>query len=295
MSTQFNYDEKNEKFEKLLDKLSNNISSEESYREIIDLFSDYSKVSNVRFSYSFLTGYVLEKNSNESSFEERFQLIADNLFMIFYLVKEDEKYKETELPKFVYKLMDHANLELIRLGYFEKNFIELSTLNASLEEKYRESATQYEELTKKYDENSKLSSSLSERYQKIAYRINSINKNVNSQRNQYITILGIFASIVITVFAGLSISSSIITSVHNSAVAKLCFFSCLTGFIVFNILVALFCFLTKINNIGLGNKYWILVIVFNIFMIIGAFGSIWAAFSVPVSDIGFSFFFKSTP
>lgn len=277
MSTQFNYDEKNEKFEKLLNKLSNNISSEEGYKEIIDLFSDYCEVSNVRFSYSFLTGYVLGRNS-ESSFEERFQLIADNLLSIFYIVKDDEKYKETELPKFVYKLMDHANLELTRLGYFKKNFIELSKLTTRLERKYRKSSTQYDELTKKYDENSKLSSSLSERYQKIAYKINSINKNVNSQRNQYITILGIFASIVITVFAGLSISSSIITSVHNSAVAKLCFFSCLTGFIVFNILVALFCFLTKINNIGLGYKYWILIIVFNIFMAIGAIGSIWAAF-----------------
>ena len=142
MSTQINYDEKNEKFEKLLDKLSNNISLEEDYREIIELFSDYCKVSNVRFSYSFLTGYVLERNTNESSFGERFQLIADNLSMIFDIVKDDDRYKETELPKFVYKLMDHANLELTRLGYFEKNFIELSTLNARLERKYRKSFTQ---------------------------------------------------------------------------------------------------------------------------------------------------------
>ena len=248
MSTQFNYDEKNEKFEKLLNKLSNNISSEEGYKEIIDLFSDYCEVSNVRFSYSFLTGYVLGRNS-ESSFEERFQLIADNLLSIFYIVKDDEKYKETELPKFVYKLMDHANLELTRLGYFERNFFKLQKLNKEL----------------------------SENYKKISNEIITVNQSINSQRNQHITILGIFASIVITVFAGLSISSSIITSVHNSAVAKLCFFSCLTGFIVFNILVALFCFLTKINNIGLGYKYWILIIVFNIFMAIGAVGSIWAA------------------
>ena len=266
MSTPFNYDEKNEKLEKLLDLLSTNISTQEDCEKVIDLFDAYHK-SKIRHSYSFVTSYVLERDKKDGSFSEQFQLIAANLSMVLDVIKGDARYADGDLLKFIYKLMDHANLELTRLGYFERKFFQLHKLNKEL----------------------------SENYKKTSNELTTVNQSINSQRNQYITILGIFASIVITVFAGLSISSSIITSVHNSAVAKLCFFSCLTGFIVFNILVALFCFLTKINNIGLGNKYWILVIVFNIFMIIGAFGSIWAAFSVPVSDIGFSFFFKSTP
>lgn len=236
-----------------------------------------------RHSYSELSKFLLKSQTED--FHDQFVILVDRLRKLKEILDKQQgkstEFDSEELRKGVAKLYDHVNLELIRMDYFTYRF---NDLYKSIDDAKKLMSDSIKEVT-----------DISERSTKAEEKIEEIKQETFRSRNQYITILGIFASIVITVFAGLSISSSIITSVHNSAVAKLCFFSCLTGFIVFNILVALFCFLTKINNIGLGNKYWILVIVFNIFMIIGAFGSIWAAFSVPVSDIGFSFFFKSTP
>ena len=88
MPTPFNYDEKNEKLEKLLDLLSTNIFTQEDYENVIKLFDDYHK-SNIRHSYSFVTSYVLERDNNDGSFSEQFQLIADNLAMVLDVLRDD--------------------------------------------------------------------------------------------------------------------------------------------------------------------------------------------------------------
>lgn len=245
------------------------ISNLEFSREQAKLALEKIKViysNGFRHSYSELSKFLL-KNQTED-FHDQFVILVDRLRKLKETLDKQQgkssEFDSEELRKGVAKLYDHVNLELIRMDYFTYRF---NDIYQSIDEAKKLMSDSIKEVTE-----------ISERSTKAEEKIEEIKQETFRSRNQYITILGIFASIVITVFAGLSISSSIITSVHNSAVAKLCFFSCLTGFIVFNILVALFCFLTKINNIGLGYKYWILIIVFNIFMAIGAVGSIWAAF-----------------
>ena len=245
------------------------ISSLEFSREQAKLALEKIKIiysNGFRHSYSELSKFLLKTQTED--FHDQFVILVDRLRTLKEsLDKQKGKGSDLdtdELRKGVAKLYDHVNLELIRIDYFTYKFNDIGQT--------------LEQANNSINLLTETSNDVANSVIDLERRFDNVKDEIEAQRNQYITILGIFASIVITVFAGLSISSSIITSVHNSAVAKLCFFSCLTGFIVFNILVALFCFLTKINNIGLGYKYWILIIVFNIFMAIGALGSIWAAF-----------------
>lgn len=81
---------------------------------------------------------------------------------------------------------------------------------------------------------------------KIRIEIDSVNSEAKQIQTQYITILGIFASIVMAFVGGLTFSTSVLSHMHEVSIYRLVFVICCIGFLIFNSLFALFGFILRI-------------------------------------------------
>ncbi|GAA8950039.1 hypothetical protein HpEKB32_09060 [Helicobacter pylori] len=92
------------------------------------------------------------------------------------------------------------------------------------------------------------------RVKDISIRLDNLNKNykklseeLNKQQTQYITILGIFASIVLTFVGGLAFSTSVLSNIDKANAYRLVFVMAFIALFFGNILNLLFSFLSKIS------------------------------------------------
>lgn len=111
---------------------------------------------------------------------------------------------------------DRMNLECIRLQDFD------------------------EKMSRVKDVSIKLEKDLNKNYKKLS-------EELNKQQTQYITILGIFASIVLTFVAGLAFSTSVLSNIDKANAYRLVFVMAFIALFFGNILYLLFSFLSKIS------------------------------------------------
>lgn len=139
--------------------------------------------------------------------------------------------------KGVRKLLDHVNLELTRIRYItEQNKTVMQTIKEN-----RESAEEYEnKLCLLEEERSKQAAELND---KVEQRLSDMQKN-------YISILGIFASIVVAFTSGAAFSSSVLQNIDKSSAYRLSFMVLVIGMFMFLMVTALFVFLNRISGIN---------------------------------------------
>lgn len=109
-------------------------------------------------------------------------------------------------------------------------------------------------------------SRLQNTYKELDKNYKELSENLNKQQAQYITILGIFASIVLTFVSGLVFSNSILSNIDKASIYRLVFVMAFIALFVGNILYFLFAFLIKISlNIHFQTNR--LLIIFNIIIL----------------------------
>lgn len=195
---------------------------------------------NGRHRYSLVSKFILEKNINNDS---KMEVILTNIAILEDYINLnvnfiEDKISELNLEKkdFNYekfsqcfrKLKDHLELEVLRdskLKNDQNSFIKRQTneLNSSIEQ------------TKK---------NFLQRTEKLEEKLNT----------GFISILGIFAAIMIAFFGGLNVLGNIFTLIGNKNVSemRIIIFSCLSGLIIFNIIFMFLYILGKLvgKNIG---------------------------------------------
>ena len=67
-------------------------------------------------------------------------------------------------------------------------------------------------------------------------------------QRDYVTILGIFAAIILAFVAGITFSTSVLSNVDKVSIYRLTFVILLLALLLFNLLNSLFCFVERINN-----------------------------------------------
>lgn len=138
-----------------------------------------------RHKYSKITTTILSSTRDK---EQAFMTLTQNIRTLKEI--QDDKEVESIKPK-LEKLYDHMNLECIRLQDFDEKM---------------------------------------SRVKDVSIRLNDLNKNykklseeLNKQQTQYITILGIFASIVLTFVGGLAFSTSVLSNIDKANAYRLVF------------------------------------------------------------------------
>lgn len=167
--------------------------------------------------------------------------------------------KLIDISKSIIKLYDHTNLEVARINYTKQlNNVTKSDL-ASTKELLQK---QKEEFDNAKSETEMIRNTLGEETDKANKRIEDSQKQM---QNEYVTILGIFAAIVLAFTGGMTFSSSVLNNISKASVYRLSLISFIIGMIFFDLIWVLIDFIRDINGKSIRKK-WLFV---NIVMIGG--------------------------
>lgn len=133
------------------------------------------------------------------------------------------------------KLLDHINLELTRMRYMAK---QNKALDAAIEKT--------EELSNEYGS----------RIEEIG---NETEETLKGIQKQYITILGIFAAIILAFTSGATFSSSVLENIDNASIYRISFVVALVGLFMFFMITSLFMFINRSS--GIDNSIMLVVLV----------------------------------
>lgn len=186
--------------------INNNDNNYEEYLKLFNSLINHIYSNNFRHSYSNITTtiYAILKDSDNP--EEKWNIIINNLIAISKRVNKNiyQKY---------YKLIDHVSLDIQHYLNLHDNLQSLKNTEESLN-KLR---IEIEAETKKNNEIAKIS---------------FIHKETENLNNQLVSILGIFAGIILAFFGGISIISSSLSNMHLVSRYKIVFVITLIGLIV---------------------------------------------------------------
>lgn len=195
-------------------------------------------------------------------------ILAQNMQAIKegYLSKNtDENGNIIDISKEIVKLYDHTNLDIARINYTKtmtndtiSELTKNKLLVKDLEQKVQTAEESLRELSKKTIEDAKRLSTQVQEKQK-------------DMQKEYITILGIFASIVLAFTGGMAFSSSVLENIHKSSVYRITIIAFIIGLVFFNLIWLLIDFIRDINGKEIRKKWlWILV---NLILIGGILGT----------------------
>ncbi|HDZ5066041.1 TPA: hypothetical protein RTH01_001325 [Campylobacter jejuni] len=228
-----NRNEKNSQLRSIIEKLC----KEQIFSNVDDIIANLFEIYQEGFkhNYSELTTIILNATKNDP--EQDLMILAQNLRGFEEKLNSHSQNTKPEIANLqdiksrIAKFYDHVNLECVRLQDSSEKISRLQNT--------------YKELDKNYKE---------------------LSENLNKQQAQYITILGIFASIVLTFVSGLVFSNSILSNIDKASIYRLIFVMAFIALFVGNILYFLFAFLIKISlNIHFQTNR--LLIIFNIIIL----------------------------
>lgn len=201
----------------------------------------------------------IDSNDNEGSLD----VLAVNMQAIKdgYQAKNYDGDKLIDISKSIIKLFDHTNLEVARINYTKQLNNATKSDLASTKELLKE---QREEFDNTKSETETIRNKLREETEKANKKIED---NQKQMQNEYVTILGIFAAIVLAFTGGMTFSSSVLNNISKASVYRLSLISFIIGLVFFNLIWVLIDFVRDINGKTIRKK-WLFVAV-NIIMVGG--------------------------
>ncbi len=233
------------------------------------LNEDGSLKENFRHRYSSVSGKLNELKNSRRDFVDQYGLasVTGNAEGLYAYAKDENKPYVNNL----FKLLDHIGLEIARIDYKSEiwdKIQENSTYSEKLSAEYEKSWKAIEGIQQMYqrasdntDKSLKLIQDTSDRMQQkekeisekekeVSEKVKKANKllqntkkKVESLQKDYITVLGILASILITFTSGSIFSSSVLANIHQSSRYRISFICIVLGFILCNTVAFLMLFI----------------------------------------------------
>lgn len=257
---------KSEELNKIIEKLYL-VSSEADCEEIckdldkIYLNEDGSLNEQFRHEYSSVSGKIKELNEIEVGGEKVYALefLLENINSVYdYACKEQKKYLKN-----LFKLKDHIGLEAGRISLVEQLKWQIATGKETIEVQLNRMDDFAKDIGKQINDSTELIGGLRE-----AQKVNEENiekskdnldelitlskkmkKKVESVHRDSITILGIFASIVLTFSGGMIFSTSVLENIGNASAYRIIIIALIIGFVLVNSIIALIMYIGKIVRV----------------------------------------------
>lgn len=217
-------DEKRNSFKMLLFKLavsqmtlSTNKDKSEVYLELERIYAKEDEIEDFRHFYSdiFAVLSLIDKDPSLGNME----ILSQNMDIVrkgYQAVNTDADGNPVNIEKQINKLYDHINLEIARMNYFKEN--EMRTENEM--QRVSDTLKQMEDTVEKADD----------------------------MQKQYITILGIFASIVLAFTGGIAFSTSVLENIASASIYRTVLISLILAFVLLNVIYVLTRFVMEIIN-----------------------------------------------
>lgn len=206
-------DDNQEKLKKYILDLALNSPDVEVDEKIKELRSIY--VDDFRHYYSEIFGIITVIN-NDDKYD--LQTLTENISDIFGGIKSRYESNVDGIDEKFFlkakKLYDHINLDVSRIKYTETLVHKLTEQNQITNEELKK-----------------------------------INDKAEKMQREYVTILGIFAAIIIAFVSGMTFSTSVLNNIDKVNIFALTFVFILIAMFLFNLLNLLLDFLIRINKI----------------------------------------------
>lgn len=198
----------------------------------------YSDVCSVMF------GFLTEDGKLDDGVPFPANKLANNIFMILEKIKKTNP--DERAVRCVMKLYDHIELENKRMRY-------MTVQNKAQQKSARRLKKRFEaNLRSEVDQASaNFEASMKEKIEDTQQKL---------QRN-YISILGIFAAVVVAFMSGSAFSSSVLENIDKASIYRISFIVLLIGFFLFNLVCALFIFLNRVSKIDNKPMLWLVAAV----------------------------------
>ncbi|MBE3022155.1 hypothetical protein [Campylobacter sp. 7477a] len=229
----FSFDDENDKKEvvsnkettderllSFLGEIAKELEHESQYTNLINELKEI-YTNDFRHSYSKINQQLMDISNGNLVLLD---LMANNISEINKIVsREHSNNKEDEFSKKIFKLFDHINLERNRI-YFTTH-------------KAKEALDQAKEATEKSKE----------AINNTKREFNKIQSKLNKTQSHYITILGIFASIIIAFVGAFTFSTSVLNNIDKVSIYRLIGIICILAVFIVNILNSLYSFVRQIH------------------------------------------------
>lgn len=272
---ELNDQEKREELKEILLSLSKSQDVLKNPKDRAEYFLRFEKIyhtskdDNFRHYYSdiFAILTLIDGDSSIGSLEvlaQNIQTIKDGYQSN---QNKDEMGKPIDISREIKKLFDHTNLDISRLNYTKR-------ITSNTQSELSKAKLLIGELNDKVNESQDLSSKyqheLLEQSKKLSDQIQEGQKRM---QNEYVTILGIFAAIVLAFTGGMTFSSSVLQNINQASIYRITGITLIIGIILFNLIWLLIDFIRDINGKSIRKK-WIPILA-NIIFICGIIGTIW--------------------
>ena len=235
--------------------------------------------SGHRHSYSNISSTIYtEKNrtdvecKNQGIDNDVLDVLADNISSLrdaaikkYSDPKEENKERYNRILIKYYKLYDHINLETVRLKNYDD---QISRALIKIEESSADASRQIQEFNQKIEESSKHIDN------KIDEEIEKVKEKTAEMQSQYISILGIFASIVLSFTAGMAFSTSVLDNIYKSSIYRTIIVASLVGMVFIAMIWLLLDFIRNIQ--GKSKRNWLYFIIPEALLIIMIIASAFA-------------------
>lgn len=260
-----------ERRDKLIELLFELSKAQDIFREgkkRIDIFLKLEEIYYIHGSDEYFRHFYsdilstltqIDSDDNEGSLDVlavNMQAIKDGYQAVNY-----DGDKLIDISKSIIKLFDHTNLEVARINYTKQLNNATKSDLASTKELLQK---QREEFDNTKSETETIRNTLREETEKANKKIED---NQKQMQNEYVTILGIFAAIVLAFTGGMTFSSSVLNNISKASVYRLSLISFIIGLVFFNLIWVLIDFVRDINGKTIRKK-WLFVVV-NIIMVGG--------------------------
>ena len=236
------------------DLLKDNRKRSDYYRKLESIYYD-ADTDNFRHYYSDIFAVLTFIDS--STFRGNLDILAQNMQSIkdgYRSKNVDANGNLINIEKEINKLYDHTNLDIARINYTKRFTNETQSKLAQNEALLNNLQSQQQQ------------SNIERENAFNAIRLETAKAQQESKDNQakmqseYITILGIFASIVLAFTGGMTFSASVLENISSSSIYRIIVISLILGLILFNVIWLLIDFLRDINGKTI-RKWWIILLL----------------------------------
>lgn len=230
---------------------------------------------NFRHYYSdiFSTLSLIDGDSSLGSLD----ILAQNIQAIkdeYEIINKDTNGQTINISKQIRKLYDHTNLDIARINYAnavandtKSELAKTKALIDQLEKHITNAEVRLNDISQKNLEN----------VQKLSTEVKN---SQNDMQKDYISILGIFASIVLAFTGGLAFSSSVLQNIGNASAYRIILISLIIAFVLFNIIWLMIDFIREICNKDISQmkcgRKWIWLVTVNTIIVLSFIFTCWA-------------------
>lgn len=212
--------------------LQDSTKRSEMYQRLERLYYNKEKNKRFRHYYSDIFQVLVSIQKAENGSLGDIDILGQNLDVIrkgYQPINKDEDGSTIDISDSIRKLYDHVNLDIARIAYSDKGDWKVSQ---------EESIQNLNERVDNYND----------QMQTFEKNLNDATEKMNAASKEHIAILGIFASVVIALTAGISFSTSILGAINQASVYRVLMLAAVIGLVLVNILYALFLYVDKLVN-----------------------------------------------